>query len=69
MLLQEQSVVVLLLEMALISWSLAIDKCGGHEDLRGPDRRSVIPYIYGRMKLYYSRLPCLSDRPIEIAHV
>jgi hypothetical protein len=70
MLLQEQHVVVLLLEMTLISWSLAIDERGGHEDLRGPDRRSVIPYIYGRMKLYYSRLPCLSifsDRPIEVA--
>jgi hypothetical protein len=59
-LLQEQSDVVLLLERDLVSWSLAMDECGGHKDLRGPDHRSVIPYIHWRTELYYSSLPCLS---------
>jgi hypothetical protein len=31
----EQPGVVLLLERALVSWSLALDECGGHEDLHG----------------------------------
>jgi hypothetical protein len=35
MLLQEQPTVVLLLERALVSWSLAMDERGGREDLRG----------------------------------
>jgi hypothetical protein len=45
--LQEQPAVVLLLEGALVSWLLAMRKYGGHEDLRGLDRRSVIPYVHG----------------------
>jgi hypothetical protein len=52
--------VVLLLERALISWSLAMDERGGHEDLCGSGRRSVIPYVHGRTELYCSSLPCLS---------
>jgi hypothetical protein len=52
--------VVLLLEGTLVSWSLAMDEHGGHEDLRGSARQSVIPYVYGRTKLYCSRLSCLS---------
>jgi hypothetical protein len=44
--------VVLLLEGTLVSWSLAMDECGGHEDLRGSGRRSVIPYVHGRTELY-----------------
>ncbi len=40
--LQEQPAVVLLLERVLVSWSLAMDERGGHEDLRGSGRRSVI---------------------------
>jgi hypothetical protein len=52
--------VVLLLKEALISWSLAINKHGGHKDLHGSDRQSVIPYVHRRMKLYCSSLPCLS---------
>jgi hypothetical protein len=44
---REQPAVVLLLEGDLVSWSLGIDKRGGHEDLRGSDRRSVIPYVHG----------------------
>jgi hypothetical protein len=39
--------VVLLLERVLVSWSLAMDERGGHEDLRGLGRRSVIPYVHG----------------------
>jgi hypothetical protein len=60
-LLQEQLVVVLLLEGALVSWSLAIDECGGHEDLRGLGRWSIISYIVRRMELYCSSLPCLCE--------
>jgi hypothetical protein len=37
-----------------------MDERGGHEDLRGSGRRSVIPYVHGRTELYCSRLPCLS---------
>jgi hypothetical protein len=51
--------VVLLLEGTLVSLSLAMDERGGHEGLRGSDRRNVIPYIYGRTELYCSSLPCL----------
>jgi hypothetical protein len=52
--------VVLLLEGDLISWSLAMNERDGHEDLRGLDRRSIIPYAHGRTELYCSSLPCLS---------
>jgi hypothetical protein len=52
--------VALLLEGALFSWSLDMDERSGYEDLRGSGRRSVIPYIHGRMELYCSSLPCLS---------
>jgi hypothetical protein len=52
--------VVLLLEGALVSWSLAIDERGGYEDLCGSGRLSVIPYVHRRMELYYSSLPYLS---------
>jgi hypothetical protein len=54
--LQEQSVVVLLLERTLVSWSLVMDERGGHEDLRGSGRQSVIPYVHGRTELYCSSL-------------
>jgi hypothetical protein len=37
-----------------------MDECGGHEDLHGSDRQSVISYIHGRTELYCSSLPCLS---------
>jgi hypothetical protein len=59
-LLQEQSAVVFLLERALVSWSLAMDERGGHEDLRGSGHRSVIPYVHGRTELYCSSLSYLS---------
>jgi hypothetical protein len=58
--LQGQPVVVLLLEMASVPWSLAMNEHGGHQDLRGSGRQSVIPYIHGRTELYCSRLSCLS---------
>jgi hypothetical protein len=48
--------VILLLEGALVSWSLAMDERGGHEDLRGSDRRSVIPYVHRTTELYCSSL-------------
>jgi hypothetical protein len=48
--------VVLLLEGALVSWSLATDERGGHEDLRGSGCRSVIPYFHRRTELYCSSL-------------
>jgi hypothetical protein len=54
--LQEQSAVVLLLEGVLVSWSLAMDECGRHEDLRGSGRRSVIPYVHRKTELYCSSL-------------
>jgi hypothetical protein len=46
---QEQSAVVLLLERALVSWSLAMDKHGEYEDLRSSVRWSVIPYVHRGM--------------------
>jgi hypothetical protein len=52
--------VVLLLEGVIVSWSLVMDERGRHEDLRGLDRRSVIPYIHERTELYCSSLSCLS---------
>jgi hypothetical protein len=44
--------VVLLLEGALVSWSLAIDERGGHGDLRGSGCLNLIPYIQERTELY-----------------
>jgi hypothetical protein len=69
--------VILLFERAWVSWSLAMDERGGHEDLRGLGYRSVIPYVHGRTKLYCSSLyepksAYLSiglDRPIFLTHV
>jgi hypothetical protein len=55
-LLQEQFAVILLLKMALVSLSPDMDEHGEHKDLRGSGRRSVIPYVHIRMKLYCSSL-------------
>jgi hypothetical protein len=67
-LLQEQPVVVLLLEGDFVSWSLAMDEHNGLEDLRGSGRRSVIPYVRGRIELYCSNLyepePFLFSTPL-----
>jgi hypothetical protein len=43
---------VLLLEGVFVSWLLALGEHGGHDDLRGSDRLSVIPYVHGRTELY-----------------
>jgi hypothetical protein len=56
MLLHEQPTVVLLLERAFVSWSLAMDEHGEHEDFCGSGHRSIIPYAHGRMELYCSSL-------------
>jgi hypothetical protein len=53
--------VVLLLGMVLASWSLALDEYGGHQDLRGSGRRSVMSYVHGRTVLYCSSLSCLCE--------
>jgi hypothetical protein len=50
--LQEQPAVVLLWGSSLASWLLALGERGGHGDLRGLGRLSVIPYIHGRTELY-----------------
>jgi hypothetical protein len=49
MLLQEQPVVLLLLERGSVSWSLAMDECSGHQDLRGSGHQSVIPTSMGEL--------------------
>jgi hypothetical protein len=48
----EQLVVVLLWGRPLASWLLALGERGGHKDLRGSGRLSVIPYVHGRTELY-----------------
>jgi hypothetical protein len=52
--------VVHLLEGALVSWSLAMDECGGYGDLCSSHCQSIIPYVHGRTELYCLSLPCLS---------
>jgi hypothetical protein len=59
MLLQEQPAVIFLLERGLVSWSLAMDEYGGHQDLRGSGHRSVIPDVHRRIELYCSSLTLL----------
>jgi hypothetical protein len=44
---RSSTVVVLLLEGLRSHEELAIREYGGHEDLRGSGRRSVIPYVHG----------------------
>jgi hypothetical protein len=51
--------VVLLWEMSLASWLLALGECGGHNDLRGLGRLSVIPYVHRRTVLYCAQV-CLA---------
>jgi hypothetical protein len=57
--LQEQPAVVLLWGKPLASWLLALGKRGGHSDLCGLGRLSVIPYVHGRIELYCAQ-PCLA---------
>jgi hypothetical protein len=58
--LHKQPAVVLLLEEVVVSWSLAMDERGRHEDLCGSGHQSIIPYVHRRTELYCSSLPCLS---------
>jgi hypothetical protein len=44
--------VVLLWGRSLVSWLLALGERGGHDDLCGSGRLSVIPYDYGITELY-----------------
>jgi hypothetical protein len=45
-----------------------MDEHGEHQNLRGSDRRSIIPYVHGRMRVVllkrwlFSRLPCVALR-------
>jgi hypothetical protein len=50
--LQELPAVVLLWGRPLASWLLALGEYGGHDDLRGLGRLSIIPYIHGRTEMY-----------------
>jgi hypothetical protein len=53
--------VVLLRGRPLAFLVFAPDERGGHDDLRGSGRLSIIPYVHGRTDLYFcSSLPCLS---------
>jgi hypothetical protein len=56
---QEQPTVVLLRGRPLAFWLLALGERGGHDDLRGSDRLSVIPYVHGRTELYCAQA-CLA---------
>jgi hypothetical protein len=44
---RSSTAVVLLLEGHRSLEELAIPEYGGHEDLRGSGRRSIIPYVHG----------------------
>jgi hypothetical protein len=61
MLLQEQPVEVLLLEMALVSWSSAIDEHDEHQDLRGLGCQSVIPTSMKEWSCMAQVWPCLYE--------
>jgi hypothetical protein len=50
--LQVQPIVVLLWGRPLASWLLALVERGGHDDLRGLGRLSVIPYVHRRTEMY-----------------
>jgi hypothetical protein len=56
---KEQSDMVLLRRRHLVSWLLALGERGGHGDLRGFGRLSVIPYIQERTELYCAQ-DCLT---------
>jgi hypothetical protein len=55
----EQLAVVLLWGRPLASWLLALGERGGHKDLCGSGRLSVIPYVYGITELYCAQA-CLA---------
>jgi hypothetical protein len=43
---------VLLRGRHLAFWLLALGERGGHDDLRGSARLSIIPYVHKRTELY-----------------
>jgi hypothetical protein len=57
--LSKKPIVVLLWERPIAFWLLALGECGGHGDLHGLDRLSIIPYVHGRTKLYCAQA-CLA---------
>jgi hypothetical protein len=63
--LQEQSAVVLLCGRSLAYWLLALSERGGHGDLHGSARLSVIPYIHGRTELYCAQVWLASAIPFS----
>jgi hypothetical protein len=56
---QEQPTVVLLWGRPLASWLLALGERGGHGDLHGSGRLSIIFYVHGRTELYCAQA-CLA---------
>jgi hypothetical protein len=56
--LQEPSAVVLLWGRSLASWLLALGERGGHDNLPGSVRLSVIPYVHRITELYCAQV-CL----------
>jgi hypothetical protein len=55
----QQPTVVLLWGRPLASWLLVLGERGGHKDLHGLGRLSVIPYVHGRTELYCAQA-CLA---------
>jgi hypothetical protein len=51
-LLEEQTIMVLLLKMSLVFWSSAMNEHGEHKNLCGSVHRGVTPYVHERMELY-----------------
>jgi hypothetical protein len=56
---QEKPTLVLLWGMPLAFWLLALGERGGHDDLHGLDRLSIIPYVHERTELYCAQA-CLA---------
>jgi hypothetical protein len=54
---------VLLWGTPLAFWLLALGDRGGHDDLRGSGRLSVIPYIHERTVLYCAQACLASSFP------
>jgi hypothetical protein len=50
----------------LVSWSLAMDERGGHEDLCGSGRRNVIPYVHERTRVVLFKPPLLGMPNVEV---
>jgi hypothetical protein len=63
--------VVLLWGRPLSFWLLALGERGGHGDLRGSGRLSIIPYVHRRTELYCAQAilpePFLFFDPLDVA--